>query len=451
MKKKSLLVFGLVLGTLVGCGNPSSSETPSSEKNSGDETSASTTKPTTTFKNVKLTFGNPITGGDGSAMRQLVSNFNKEYKGQIEITETFMSETEYYESLQVTIPLKRAYNIALVHSYKVSAFANKELLTPLQPILDQTNLDMSRDKFISGVYDSMYFDNKLYCIPLDIHTIILYYNKDLLDKYDLAVPTNRAELLAAAKKMPNSDSGGWGIPLSTAWPSEYLYTTALYQNGGKEIDSNSNPAYNTPAGLTALNMLASIVHEHKVSPVNVGVDADLMMFNQGRAMFHFNGNWMLATVEENAKNSGMNFGVTTVSKMFTDDPTTAAANDISARSHVFVIPDGRMKDVEKEAAMVFVNYMTEHASLWAEAGGHVPANNAARETSGYAALVHQKHYGDLDNFKLNPPSPYWYEAFSPVFSRVTTAISKSDYNGQALLQAAVTEGAQLVEEAKSLV
>ncbi len=436
MKKKTLLLLALSVGVLAGCGSG-----PDNGSNGGGGDGGKIT----------LTFGNPITGGDGTAMRTLVRNFNAEYAGEIEVTETFVSETEFYESLLMTIPMKRAFNVALVHSYRVSAFANRGLLTPLQPIIDGSEVNVDRSQYIPGVFDAMYFNDQLYGIPLDIHTTILYYNKDLLDMYGVAVPTNRAELLTAAKMMPNTDTGGWGLPLSTTWPSEYIYTTALYQNGGVEINENSEPAYNSPAGLTALDMLSSIIHEHKVSPLNVAVDGDLMMFNQGKAMFHINGNWMLASVEENAAAAGFNFGVTSLAKMFTDDPNTEHASKVHSRSHVFVIPDGRLKDDEKQAALTFINYMTENATLWAEAGGHVPANNTARETAEYAELVHQPNYGDVNDFQLNPPSPYWYEAYSPVFSRVTTALSRADANYNDLLAAAVDEGKQLVAEAKSMV
>lgn len=397
------------------------------------------------FDNVAITYGNPITGADGTAMRQLVNMFNTQYEGQINVTETFMTENEFYESLLLTIPMKRAYDVALVHSYKIQSYANKNLIVPIQDIIDDAGIELNRDDYIPAVFDGMKFNNTLYGIPLDIHTIILYYNKTLLNSHGVDVPTNRAELLTAAKKMPNNTAGGWGLPLSTTWPSEYIYTTALYQNGGSEIDANDNPIYNNTAGVNALNSFADLIHTHQISPTNVSVDSDLMLFNQGKAMFHINGNWMLNSVAE----SGVDFGVTTLSKMFTTDYTADYSSDIYARSHCFVLPDGRNTTIKQQAALVFMKFMTENAYLWANSGGHVPASNIARATEEYLALPHHANYGDVDHFRLNAPSPYYYEAFSPVFSRVTTALTNPSYNAQALLDAAVAEGIQLVLEAKN--
>ena len=83
-------------------------------------------------------------------------------------------------------------------------------------------------------------------------------------------------------------------------------------------------------------MVTDIVHTHHISPENVSVDSDLMLFNQGKAMFHINGDWMINSVVEN----GVDFGVTSLSKMFTDDADGATADSVAARSHCFVLTEG---------------------------------------------------------------------------------------------------------------
>lgn len=434
MKKKTIPLLLLAL-VLTGCGQ--TSEKPS-QPGGGGEGSVEVSLPT--FENVALTYGNPITGADGTAMRRLVREFNEEYQGQITVTESFMPEVDFYESLVATIPMKRSFDIALIHSYRVPSFANKNLLFPLDNLTASTGVDITRENYIEDVYDAMIWDNKQYGVPLDVHSIMLYYNKDLLAQHGCEVPTNRAELIAAAKKMPQTNAGGWGLPLSTTWPSEYIFTTALYQNGGKEIDKNTfMPAFNNTAGEKALKAVADLIHIEKISPLNVNVDADLLMFQQGKAMFHINGNWMLNSLVD----SGINFGVTSLADMFVDTPT-ADSKKVASRSHTFVLPQGRNETIKQQAALVFIKYVTENAYLWAESGGHILASNIARNTEEYLALPYHQTYGDVNMYTLNEPSPYYYEAFAPVFSRVTTAMSDATYDAMALLNAAAEEGEQAV-------
>lgn len=438
MKNKKILY--LLLGTLFisGCtpGGNQSQSSSSSEGGSSNTEQGSLPE----FKNVSLTFGNPITGADGTAMRKLVKQFNEEYDGKISVEESFLPEVDFYESLIATIPMKRSFDVALIHSYRIPSFANKNLLFPLDSLKNTTGLEIAKENYIEDVYDAMFFNNKQYGLPLDVHSIMLYYNKDLLNAHNVEVPTNRSELISAAKKMPNTTAGGWGLPLSTTWPSEYIFTSALYQNGGQEVDKSTfMPTYANSKGVSALKAVADFIHVDKISPLNVNVDADLLMFQQGKAMFHINGNWMLNGMID----SGINFGVTSLSDMLANTPT-ADSKKIAARSHTFVLPDGRNQTERQLAALVFAKYVTENGYLWAQSGGHIPASNIARESEEYKALPHHQTYGDVNNYKLNVPSPYYYEAFSPMFSRVTTAMSNASYNAEALLEIAADEGEQAV-------
>lgn len=433
---KKGIFLTLVSVILAGCGTSSSNSGATTSNPGGPSGEPSIP----TFNNVALTFGNPITGADGTAMRQLVKRFNEDYAGQISVEETFLPEVDYYESLIATIPLKRSFDVALIHSYRIPSFANKNLLVPLDSLTSSIGVGISRENYIESVYDSMIYDNKLYGVPLDVHSIMLYYNKDLLMQHNVEVPTNRQELITAGKKMPNTPSGGYGLPLSTTWPSEYIFTTALYQNGGKEVDTTSMmPAFNSSAGEKALKTVADLIHKENLSPLNVSVDADMLMFQQGKAMFHINGNWMLNSMID----SGVNFGVTSLANMFVDTPS-ATSEKVAARSHTFVLPQGRNDTTKQQAAMVFVKYITENAYLWAQSGGHIPASNIARATDEYLALPHHQTYGDVNDYTLNAPSPYYYEAFSPVFSRVTSAMANANYNASQLLKSASDEGEQAV-------
>lgn len=434
---KVLPVALCALMTLTGCrGGGNTSVDDSLEFNSNGEIE---------FKNVKLTFGNPITGADGAHMRKLVKDFNEEYKGKIEIQESYVTEKSFYENLELTIPMSRAPEVVLIHSYKVAAYANRDLLIPLDEPLATSGVEISRDNYLTNVYDACVFEENQYAIPLDIHTTLLYYNKDLLAQHGLSVPTNRAELLNACSKMPNTSAGGWGLPLSIEWPSEYIFTTAYYQNGGKDFDAQGNPGFNTEAGKKALKSLSDIIHTYKYSPTNCNVDGDLGLFCQGKAMFHIQGDWMLKQIE----GEGVNFGVTSLANMFVDTPSETS-EDVYARSHVFAIPtNSRLSAIKQQACLTFIKYVTEHADVWAESG-HIPANNSARETDAYAALPYHGSFGNLSRYRLNDPNPYYYEGFSPVFSRVTTALSNANYNADELLQAAYEEGVDAVAMAKDV-
>ena len=471
MKKLLLtMVFALLGIVLIGCNrfnvtteattvtttteNTTNSETTNTDTSlTTTEDSFTTTEPTTTAltypdQKVTISFWNSLTGADGNSMRQLVSMFNTEYEGIFEVVETYTSETDYYTNLNLLVPMGRGPDVAIMHSYLVQSYANSGIIRPIDDYIEETYVDIQTEDYIQGVMDTLYFNEDLYAIPLDIHVTGLYYNIDLLDQYGISVPTNRSELIAAATQIQTAEQAAgrtvWGLPLSSAWPSEWLYTTSLYQNNGDELDSSLNPAYNSLEGVTALDMVADLIHVHGLSPLNLSVDQDLFYFETGQAAFHIQGCWMLQEIIY----SGINFGVIPLSNMFNEDGADYS-NDIAARSHTFVVPtqNSDVSLAEKLAITTFIKYLGDNSFVWAQAG-QIPASNIARATTEYQDLPYLSGFGDPNNFRLAEASPYYHEAYSPIYSRVTAALLNASYNAEDLLAAAVQEALQLIAAAQ---
>ncbi|MBN2504376.1 MAG: extracellular solute-binding protein [Bacilli bacterium] len=403
---------------------------------------------TTSWDKVTISYWNPLTGADGVVMRQLVQMFNEEYEGRIEVAETFQAEIDYYTNLNLLTPMGRGPDVAIMHSYLVQSYANRGIIVPIDNYIESSQVDVNPNDYIQDVVNSLYFESDLYGIPLDMHVVGIYYNKDLLNKYSLSVPTNRAELLAAAHTVQNGEDAlgntVWGLPISAVWPSEWIFTTSLYQNNGDELDSEGMPAYNSVEGKTALRALTDLVHTEHLSPLNLSVDQDLFYFQTGKALFHIQGSWMLNSMVE----SEINFGVLPMSNMFNSDGEEYSEY-IAARSHTFVIPYSTktVTDAKKIAVMTFIKYLGDHSYVWATAG-QIPASNIARATAEYQALEHHPGFGDVENFRVAEASPYYHEAYSPIYSRVTSAMLNANYNIDELFSGAVTEAMQLIQEAQ---
>ena len=398
---------------------------------------------------ISLKYWNSLTGADGDVMRQLIAQFNQAHEGDIQVVETFTNEIDYYTNINLLIPQGRGPDVMIMHSYLVQSYANSGILTSIDDYLTVSGVNINTNDYIENVMSSLYYEDALYGIPLDIHTVGMYYNKDLLEKYNLAVPTNRSEMIAASKIVQEGEQAlgetVWGLPLSIVWPSEWIYTASLYQHNGLEIDSDGNPAYDSLEGEQALKAFADLIHVEGISPKNLSVDQDLFMFQSGRALFHIQGSWMLNAMKE----SGINFGVTPISQMFNEGPEDYKQL-IPARSHTFVIPDqgSDVSDIRKEAVMTFVKYLGDNSAIWATAG-QIPASNIARDTQAFLDLEYISDFGAIENFKVSAQSPYFHEAFSPVYSRVTAALSNENYSASQLLTAAVEEALQLLQEARS--
>src|SRR5690554_450575 len=251
---------------------------------------------------IVINYWNSITGADGVMMRDLVRRFNDEYEGKYEVLETYTPENDYYDNLNLLIPQHRGPDVALIHSHRIYGHYRNDLIVPFDDWLEDTKVEISLNDYVEDVVTANTIEDEVYSIPLDLHTVGVYYNKTLLEKYDLEVPTNREEFIDAAQIVQEGEratkSNFYSIPLSTMWPSEWIYTTALYQNGGREVIGTEEPGFNDEQGILAMEAVADLIHVENLSSNNVAVDADLFMFQNGNALFHIQGSWMLNAINE---------------------------------------------------------------------------------------------------------------------------------------------------------
>ncbi|MCF7926991.1 MAG: ABC transporter substrate-binding protein [Candidatus Izimaplasma sp.] len=417
MKKVYILIVLLALiVSLSACGGDdgNSNETPDGE--------------------VAITFWNIFTGPDGEEMKAMVEDFNTEHAGDIRVVTQTVPANDFYEVLNTSVPQGQGPDVAIMHLDHIQRYASLGMLDDFETLLENSDFDGSN--YIPQVWDAGMYEGKRYTIPLDVHPIGLYYNKDILDDAGVSVPTTYDEMVQAC-----ADLEGYVdhcFPVSAMWPSQTLFTASLFQHGADDLDGNGEyPAYNSQAGYEALKVFHDLVYVDHLSAPNIGVDEDLALFRQGNAAFHINGIWMLNGIKE----SGINFGTASIATLFGDEPA------VWAGSHNFIMPRASSINPEKqEAILTFIEYITNNSLRWATAG-QIPANLTVLASEEYQALEYHQTFVDIDDIKFVNASPYFEDAFSVIYSRVTEAMTTENADIQALLDAAEQEGIQRVDEA----
>ena len=230
-----------------------------------------------------ITFWNIFTGPDGEVMSQMVNDFNTEYDGVYKVLTQTIPANDFYDKMNTAVPLGQGPDVAIMHLDRISRYAKLGLLNSFEDLGMQLNL--TKDDYIDVVWEAGIYNNERYGVPLDVHPIGLYYNKDILDEYDVEVPTTWDELISACAILNDPSNDQYCLPMSNVWPSQYVFQAALYQNGGTDLDKDGlYPAFNTNAGFTALKRLHNAVYTYGISPANVTVDEE-------GANFTFNGSW----------------------------------------------------------------------------------------------------------------------------------------------------------------
>ena len=150
----------------------------------------------------------------------------------------------------------------------VPSYAARNTLEDLGPWIAKTKFPI--DKYVPDSLRIHSLNGKLYSIPRDSATNVLYYNKDDFDKAGIKYPDANwkwADLEAAAKKLTVTDGGRvtrYGLVLeSNQWPM------FAYQNGGAVFDDPVQPTkfeLADPKAAAAIQFLGDLINKDKAVP-----------------------------------------------------------------------------------------------------------------------------------------------------------------------------------------
>ncbi|MDR2256383.1 MAG: sugar ABC transporter substrate-binding protein [Arthrobacter sp.] len=185
------------------------------------------------------------------AMEQIAQTFEAENPGaKVEIQLT--PNSQYWTKLQTAMSGGNGPDVMWMNGPQFGLYASEGQLAPLE----DTGLDKAN--YPSSLTDLYTFDGKLYGAPKDFDTVALWYNKDLLKKAGVDVPTTWAEMQSAAKKLTTGDVKGFA---AANYTQENVYDV-IAQAGGEVISADHKTSgYGSPQALEGVNYLLSFIKD----------------------------------------------------------------------------------------------------------------------------------------------------------------------------------------------
>ncbi|WP_379133967.1 ABC transporter substrate-binding protein [Paenibacillus sp. sgz500958] len=407
-----LLMIMLVVLTVTACGgNNSNSGNGGNGGNSGNSTNEAQgdTGGSTSGKKTEILFWSPFSGSDGPFMKKIVDKYNSS-QDQYKVKFVIQPNGEYYKQLDVALSTgKERPDLMIMHVDQVPTYQSKEQLQPVDELAVAAGINSA--DFAEAPVKYATIDSKLYTIPLDIHPVVMYYNKDLFEKAGItAPPTNRAEFDAAVEKLTDKSKGVYGYVVPTLWPQQFIFPSLVWQNGG-ELWNGTDVAYNSPEAVEMVEWLRGMV-DKGVSPANVQQDGENTLFLQGKNAIQFNGPWMKSQFDE----AGLNYGVAVMPQI------GKAKQAIYAGSHGFVVPKAVTDSNTLAGIGDFLKYVSGNSLDWAESGQAV-ASNKVLESAEFKALEFQNTVSQsFTSVQFAPNVLNWGTIIEPVWSELSNAI-----------------------------
>lgn len=385
---------------------------------------------------VKVVYWDFFGGGDGIRMKQIVADFNKS-QSDIQIENSTLAWGEpFYTKIHTSVVAGETPDVMTYHLSHLGAgikgkdlrpFTNEELAAAGLPV---SKFLPSLVKASLGYAKSEGGENKLYAVPLDTHTLVVYYNKDLLKKAGLLDAKGKPmgvtgfDNFVASLRTIKEKTGVQPMATSSAndpanvWR---LFYTLLNQQGGALVKGGKLSTGDlASSGKKALEVMTDWTKEGLISK-NSDYPSTIGLFTAGRAAFMLNGNWEVPTmVDLKAKGKLFDYGVMAFPKLFNNQKTWAD-------SHMLAIPNNSKKPMSAEkfqAVMKFINFIeTKGGVNWA-GGGHIPANQDTLKSDAYKALQPNADYSPLasKDVVLEPTLSY-FGVGGPVYDLVGNSIT----------------------------
>jgi multiple sugar transport system substrate-binding protein len=338
-----------------------------------------------------LSYWNGFTGGDGPAMQAMVKRFSSEHDN-IVVENNTVEWADFYQRLPAATQAGKGPDVGAMHLDQLATNAARNVIVPLDDLAEALKLDSS--DFASTVWDPGIYNGKRYGIPLDVHTIAMYYNKaHFADAGIKSAPTDAASLEDACKKL---QAAGHEHPfwMPNQWPAHLMFLSLLWQFGGEPYAEDGSAAtYDDEAGAQALGWMREQV-DKGYSPDNVDIDAQYVAFKNGENSITWDGIWQINDLED----SGLDYGIATLPVI--GDELAAWANS----HHFFMTAQAADDDDRANAGKTFIGWMSDQSASWSQAG-MIPARNSAREDPEFTDSVQYAIRDQIDALHFLPPVP----------------------------------------------
>lgn len=364
-----------------------------------------------------LDYWNLFGGGDGVRMQQMIETYRQQ-NPQVKLgAVTLAWGNPYYTKVSLATVGDKPPDVAISHLTRMKNLVEADLLEELDPAVLARH-GLAPERFTQRTWEAGLVDGRIYCIPLDTHPFVMFYNTDvckkagLLDGDGTLTPLDSPEKFTDAMRRAKEVTGTYGgvvatiSETSTPWR---IFQSLYSQLGGQVIaDQGKEVVIDDGKATEVLTFLSSLTSSG-VMPATVDYQGAIAMFAEGQAGFYFQGEWEISTFQT----AKMPFSMTLFPHLYREGPYACQAD-----SHTFVLPRHPDNSPERlDRSLGFVASMLDQSKTWSE-GGHVPSWRPFLESNEYRQMRPQSNYAAAAEAAVYDAEG-WYSGSGSNFEIVT--------------------------------
>ena len=230
----------------------------------------------------------------------------------------------YLDKLTTELSSGTAPDITWIPGASLADYGSKGVLLDMMPFASKDSTFKLTDYYDAPMKE-LEKDGKLWGLPRDISTMVMYYNKDMFKAAGLPDPAEQAakgewtwdNFLKASEAMTDPAKGTYGFSMSNWWGLWGWFVNAA---GGSLFNADRTACgLDTPEAIAGLQFMTDIFNKYNVSPppgAEGGVgETD---FHAGKVGMFPNGRWMTPSVRQDA----FDWGVVEMPQLSADKKST---------------------------------------------------------------------------------------------------------------------------------
>lgn len=226
--------------------------------------------------------------------KETIENFNKENEGKIEASIELIPRAngyEYENKINAAATSGSLPDVIAMDGPTVANYADSGIIVPIEDYFTKDDLS----DFVPSIIQQGTYQDKLYTLGTSESTVVLYYNKTMLDAAGITAPTSLKDawtwndVYEISKKL--TKDGVYGINMSWDLGEGQIYGFApiIWSNGGELLSKDGKEASEYVNSNESVEALQSYERFSKENLMNLQSLPN--EFEEGKAAMYLMGSW----------------------------------------------------------------------------------------------------------------------------------------------------------------
>lgn len=206
----------------------------------------------------------------------------------------------YFQKMHLLFASNLAPDVIFINNLYLPIYANAGLLEPLK---------IDEEPFFKQPLQALSYNGKLYAVPRDVSNLVIYYNKDIFDRFNVSYPLRDWRFDRFLKKASfltrdtNADGKTdiWAIGFEE--DMYYWLPFLMSEGGGAVSDDLKSIIISEPKSKKGLQFYTDLRNKYHYAPTSAQSASATMaqLFLQGKLAMHVSGRWMTPKYTKEAK------------------------------------------------------------------------------------------------------------------------------------------------------